>query len=522
MQGKEKTSQTAGTPQSDWLQELAPYHIVTDASGNVLGSGPKLQRFLPENWLHTPLNKLVTITRPQEPEFSKSALTQQHAWEIRLPNGLHLEGQWRPHGEEFVLLCQLAIQSVDELEAFGLSLADLSPHDNTANLLALLHRQQTNVENVHEVVADRVKEAEASARNQSTFLANISHEIRTPMNGLLGLTDTLLDDGLTVKQKELAGSIKESGQRLMHVLKDVFDFSQLDDGKLRLRPQQARTRDIFDRVIELTRARAEANAIAVTLNMESNLYEWIEIDAPRMIQILYNLVDNAIKFTPSEGRVDVHVYQQHGTLHCSVADTGIGIETARLQDVFKPFRQIDEGSARVNEGTGLGLTLTVELVHLMGGDIHVESSPGEGSTFSISIPVVAAEPPSQAAKPEPARQLKVLVVDDNMINLKVAQNSLEKSGFHVTTADNGKTAIKAICEDSFDLVLMDCHMPVMDGFEATRRIREMNITIPVIALTADALNEAEDACLQSGMNAVLTKPFTRDHLQRTLRSFIEA
>ncbi len=369
--------------------------------------------------------------------------------------------------------------------------------------------------------ADREAQASAKASQaKSAFLASMSHEIRTPLNGVLGMAQILLGSELNGTQQDYAARIFGSGRALMGLLDDILDFSKVEAGQLVLDAAPFRPRLLVDEVVELFQANAHAKDVVLSYEMDPQVPEWLSGDPARLRQVLFNLVGNAVKFTAG-GRVHVAIRRggsaETPTLAFSVSDTGIGIDADKLESVFHPFAQADASTTRRYGGTGLGLAISRQLVELMGGRISAESLPGKGSRFSVHIPLVACAKPEESVEPIlsgdgiPSVPLKahVLVVEDNRVNQLVAVGMIRRLGGTTQVAENGAEAVECFKRERFDLVLMDWHMPIMDGLDATRTIRELEGAgrrTPILALTANAYDSQSQTCFEAGMDGVLTKP----------------
>ncbi len=365
------------------------------------------------------------------------------------------------------------------------------------------------------------EDAEAAARAKSEFLANMSHEIRTPMNGVIGMVDLLDDTPLSSQQRTYLETIASSANTLLTILGDVLDFSKIEAGKLDLQPQPFNLETIAEQVILLFRQQATEKDLSLDLEYPAEVHRAFRGDPVRVRQILTNLLGNAVKFTERGFiRVRIGESERMGHVTCVVQDTGIGIPEDRLQNVFEKFTQADASVTRRFGGTGLGLAITRHLVDLMEGTLEVESTEGRGSQFRVTLPLEHIDAdliPPTPTKSEVSRQVwrfdaRVLLVEDNPVNQKVAQTVLERLGCQVDIAENGEIALTKAADDDYDIIFMDVTMPVMDGFEATRSLRAdsgRNHDTPIVAMTALAMRGDRDRCIEAGMNDYLQKPVTR-------------
>ena len=375
------------------------------------------------------------------------------------------------------------------------------------------------------------REAESASQAKSAFLANMSHEIRTPFHGLMGMLSLLRETGLTARQIDYLRTATESADHLLAILNDILDMSQLESGRLTLAPAPVDLRMLLRDVEALMRPQAAAKSLALHIDADPGVPERVMADATRLKQILFNLLANAIKFS-DRGAVLLDLRLRHdtegaGEIEFAVIDTGIGMDQALLANLFNRFAQADNSRSRRHGGTGLGLEISRNLARLMHGDITVTSKPGEGSCFTLRLPLDAVhERPANAAAPLApsqlrARPLKVLVAEDHPVNRQYIAALLDNMGHEAHFTVNGQEAVSAARSMAFDLVLMDLHMPLMDGVAATRAIRALpeaaRSTVPIVALTADAFAETRDRCLLAGMNDFLTKPVSPQKLATLLR-----
>lgn len=391
--------------------------------------------------------------------------------------------------------------------------------EENLKLVQEIQDQNTIVREANSRMESALSAANLANEEKSKFVANMSHELRTPLNGILGMVTVGLEAHSDGEREKSLEYIYESAQHLRGLISDVLDFSRIEAGKFSLETELVEVKQVFERALQMVEPIGAKRGVRVKTDIDPGLPKVLRIDPVRLTQVMVNLLGNAIKFSPEGAQIEfsskVLTKDEHGcSFQFSVRDFGVGIPSDRRDQIFAEFTQLDNSLARSHGGTGLGLTISKNLVHLMGGTIAVESSDGEGSCFIVEL----AAPYGEVIEPsieggKGLNSLRILLAEDNEINITVLENLLTNRGHIVEVARDGAEAVRVYSSGQFDVILMDLQMPVLDGLGATRQIREIEVSrgvrkTPIVAITAHATAEHREECLRSGMDGFVTKPIS--------------
>jgi PAS domain S-box-containing protein len=501
--------------------------FVLDQEGNILSANDRACTSVKMSKLEI-LSKRIHNFSP--PAFEADITENMRKWfsrEIKQCEGFTLTSD----GSSFPIEMTGALQNINGKEVLQLHVRDITLRKEAEEQMLNARKMAEEAKRMAEHARE---EAELASQAKSEFLANMSHEIRTPLNGIVGMAQLIADTKLSSEQFNCIETIQQSTSGLLNIINHVLDISKIEAGQMDVRLSVIDLRSICDSLFHMFEPQAQQSGVSIRFQCQDNVPLYVMGDEGLIEQVLINLVGNALKFTHQGSitlNIECHNKSPKGAeLYFQIIDTGIGINKEKQGSIFDKFMQADSSAKRLYGGTGLGLAICKQLVELMGGKIGLISSLGQGSTFFFNLTLPQASHPAALKEPESVRSktvakadAKILLVEDNLVNQKVATAILRKAGCHVDTADNGQDAIQQIRTQKYDLILMDCQMPVMDGFEATARIRAMGPplnTIPIIAITAHAMKDDKQKCIDGGMNDYISKPVSRQGLINLINNYL--
>ncbi|MFO0600335.1 MAG: response regulator [Myxococcaceae bacterium] len=384
-------------------------------------------------------------------------------------------------------------------------------------LFFIVRVYEADAERIIRTLEQKNRELDRANRAKSEFVATISHELRTPLNGVIGVATLLRDEPSSPVVKSGLKVIETSGSTLLALISDVLDFAKIESGTLELESAVFAPRELFETSLNAVRSQCRPG-VELRSQVSDSVPTWLRGDPGRLRQVLHNLLGNATKFT-SSGSIELNATWSDGLVRLAVTDTGIGLSADAIARIRQPFVQIDAGASRAYGGVGLGLAITQRLLDAMQGTLAIDSVSGRGSTFTATARVERTEPPSlDVAASERIAPLTLLVAEDNPVNQHVLTRLLEKAGHRVVLAGDGAAAVeRALQDEAIDAVLMDCHMPLLDGFGACAELRRLGCELPIFAVTASVATEDIERCFRVGMNDVLSKPIRVERLTELLR-----
>ena len=519
---------------------LFPFYIQISSLGLIEELGPLVSCVSPEFSQGQSFFDLVMIKTP------KSATTPEDFIELTVQKELLIfhsvesdisyKGQVTLlHDQAIMLLLAPVFNSVELLNQHGLTFSDFPHYMQVSDMLIQQQVNETALDDAYSM-ADRLRvktkklktlsqEAEASNQAKTEFLANMSHEMRTPLNAIIGFSDRMVSHQERLHEDDLryAGNIQTASKQLLGLINDILDYEKISAGRMRLEEESFNLYRMIQGVCETLSVVAEEKLVNIRFDTNLRDQQYFIGDSLRIKQVIYNLLSNAVKFSKESDVVVSCFYADDHALSISVQDFGIGIDKVALEKIFQPFEQADTSTTRKFGGTGLGLSISKMLVNLMGGELSVDSELGKGSIFYFKVQMettIEHEDVPISVKKESLKGKRILVVDDQPLNLMLCEDLLEQVGVEIDLAENGLEAQEQASENSYDAILMDLQMPVCDGVTAAREILS-KAYLPIIALTADVTSEVKTECMNVGMAGFLSKPFMADALYAELVSVIQ-
>jgi signal transduction histidine kinase len=490
----------------------------------------QLDKFLSEDFIEQNPNLASFIQTVNQTylNYDKDAELFEQSARLNDKEYRQINAKLKAELEKIVFFQKKLVEAIKQLNSDG---QELDGDDNLFNLLHILHKEIEIKEEIQRQLYDSISEAEDANEAKSEFLSIMSHEIRTPLNAIIGLIYIMEKENSLESFHENIEVLKHSAQNLFLLINNILDFSKIEAGKVDIEKIPFNLVDLVKQIARSLEARASENLNTIGVEIDPDFIPNLTSDPLRISQVITNLISNAIKFT-QEGKIlvklhQICVHENISSFKIEVIDTGIGIDKDKFHSIFQKFSQAETKTSRQFGGTGLGLVITKKLLNLLGSDIQFESEVGKGSNFFfvLHLPIdtkgtsVNTNDLHEDYKEENLKGLRVLLVEDNMINTKIAQKIMSQWDVIVDCAENGLVGVEKFNTNSYDVILMDLSMPVMDGYDATIEIRKTDKFIPIVALTASASFGYLDRALQIGINEYIIKPFNPKELNKKLSKY---